>query len=206
MRYRIHALSAVAAVTFALLTCAVEVRAAEVWAVVRAGGVAGAERPAVAPQTTGRRRRATRKRRQASSTTPAKTGGTTTGQSTGGARPQQQAASQPTNGPLSGVSYELPIRTPGAGEERAQGMLTSVACDNAGVTFNVTAGGRTLRLRTPDLNAVKFMTFTPEVSGEVTCGARNNNVVVIYRPTKGARYDGTLLVVQFVPRDFVLKQ
>jgi hypothetical protein len=108
------------------------------------------------------------------------------------------------------VAYELPLRKPGQGEQQEQGLLTNVSCDAKGVTFNVVAGERMLKLWTPDLNKIHFATYTPEVSGDITCGARKpaNKVVVIYRPSKEARakFDGEPIAVEFVPKDFELKE
>jgi hypothetical protein len=104
------------------------------------------------------------------------------------------------------VTYQLPLRKPGVGEQRAQGLLTDVACDAKGVTFKITVGDRVLKLWTPDLNNVHFATYTPDVSGEITCGTRRtpNTVVVVFRPSKapGAKFDGTPLSVEFVPKNF----
>lgn len=124
--------------------------------------------------------------------------------------PSTTAQPNASQSPLSQVSYELPIRRPGAGERQVQGLLTRVDCEAKGVTFIVSVDDSQLRLRTPDLNLVKFTTYTPEVSGEVTCGVRNpaNNTVIIYRPPKDARskFNGLLVSIEFVPKDFKLKQ
>jgi hypothetical protein len=104
------------------------------------------------------------------------------------------------------VAYELPLRKPGAGEQQEQGLLTDVACDARGVTFKIAVGERVLKLWTPDLNKIHFATYTPDVSGEITCGTRNpaNRVVVTFRPSKDTRskFDGTPLAVEFVPKNF----
>jgi hypothetical protein len=152
-----------------------------------------------APQTPGRRRRS---RRRAGTTQSSKT--TTSGT-------QAQTTSPPTTqGPLSQVTYELPLRRPRAGEQQERGVLTDVACDARGVTFKITAGQRALRLWTPDLNRIHFATYTPDVSGEIICGVRRpaNHVVVLFRPAKtpGAKSDGTPISVEFVPPNFELKK
>ena len=155
-------------------------------------------------QTTSRKRRSARSRRRASTTqnnkpatTPTQSQGTTT---------PQASTSTSSQGALSQVAYELPLRKPAAGEQRAQGLLTDVACDAKGVTFKITVGERVLRLWTPDLNNVQFATYTPDVSGEITCGTRRtpNHVVVVFRPSKtpGAKSDGTPVSVEFVPKNF----
>lgn len=161
------------------------------------------ERLSGVPQTTSRKRRSARSRRRAS---------TPPGSKTQSAPAQSQGSTQQTSigsasqGALSQVAYELPLRKPVAGERREIGFLTDVACDAKGVTFKITVGDRLLKLWTPDLNAVHFATYTPDVSGEITCGTRRtpNHVVVVFRPSKtaAARFDGTPVSVEFVPKNF----
>jgi hypothetical protein len=119
---------------------------------------------------------------------------------------QQTSTGSTSQGALSQVTYELPLRKPGAGEQREQGFLTDVACDAKGVTFKIMVGERLLRLWTPDLNRVHFATYTPDVSGEINCGTRRtpNHVVVVFRPSKtaNARFDGTPISIEFVPKNF----
>ena len=153
-----------------------------------------------APQTSGTRRRSARRRRRASNKPATSEAQTNT----------HQTSPSTTQGPLSQVTYELPLRKPGAGQERVQGLLTDVACDARGVTFKITAGDKALRLWSPDLNNIHFATYTPDVSGEIVCGVRRpaNMVIVVYRPAKspGAKNDGTPVSVEFVPRNFELKK
>jgi hypothetical protein len=152
------------------------------------------------PQTSGTKRRSARRRRRTGSTQSSKTA-TSEAQT-----PTHRISPTTSQGPLSQVTYELPLRKPGAGEQRAQGLLTDVACDAKGVTFKITAGDKLLRLWAPDLNRIHFATYTPEVSGEIICGVRRpaNMVVVVYRPAKvpGAKSDGTPVAVEFVPKNF----
>jgi tetratricopeptide (TPR) repeat protein len=97
-----------------------------------------------------------------------------------------------------------------AGEQQVQGLLVRLDCDEKGVTFIVKVGERLLKLWAVDLNNIQFTTFTPDVSGDMTCGARNpaSPVVVTFRPTKAAttKSDGDPIAVEFVPKDFDLKQ
>jgi hypothetical protein len=108
------------------------------------------------------------------------------------------------------MSYELPIRKPGAGEEQVRGLLERVDCNGNAATFTVRVGERTFKLRAANFNAVQFKTYTPDVSGDITCGARNpaNPVVVTFRPSKdtGAKLNGDVVAVEFVPKDFELKK
>jgi hypothetical protein len=161
------------------------------------------ERRSGAPQTPSRKRRNVRNRRRASTPPNSKPQSVPT-QSTGST--QQTSTGSPSQGALSQVAYELPLRKPGAGEQRVQGFLTDVACDAKGVTFKITVNDRLLKLWTPDLNNVQFATYTPEVSGEITCGTRRtpNHVVVVFRPSKtpNTKFDGTPVSIEFVPKNF----
>lgn len=101
------------------------------------------------------------------------------------------------------------LRKPGAGETQVQGVLTRIDCDQkSGITFVIKVGERILRLRTDRFESVQITTFTPEVAGDITCGLRKpeNLVVICYLPLKGprARVDGTAKSLEFVPKDFKL--
>lgn len=108
------------------------------------------------------------------------------------------------------TGYILPLRKPEAGEEQVLGLLLRVDCDAKGVTFIVKVGEQTLKLRTTEFDNIQFTTFTPDVSGEMHCGARNpaNNVVITFRPAKAAnaKFNGEPVAVEFVPKDFELKK
>lgn len=102
------------------------------------------------------------------------------------------------------------LRKPGAGEQRIQGRLTRVDCsDKGGITFVIKFGERTLRLRTDRFESLQITTFTQDVKGELTCGLRKpeNLVVMVYLPVKDPRLraDGTARSLEFVPNDFQLK-
>jgi hypothetical protein len=102
------------------------------------------------------------------------------------------------------------MRAPRDGEQRVRGLLMRIDCSAKGVTFTVKVGERMLKLHSQALDGVQFRSWTPEISGDITCGARNpaNDVVVIYHAPKDARTgnDGELVALDFVPKDFVLKQ
>jgi tetratricopeptide (TPR) repeat protein len=102
------------------------------------------------------------------------------------------------------------LRKVEAGEEQVLGLLVRLDCDDKGVTFIIKTGERLLKFRAVDLNNIQFTTFTQDVSGDMTCGARNpaNLVVVTFRPSKAAtaKFDGEPIAVEFVPKDFELKQ
>jgi Flp pilus assembly protein TadD len=127
---------------------------------------------------------------------------------TGADAPSQQEGVM--GGKYERTGHIFPLRKPEAGEEQLLGLLVRLDCDAKGVTFIVKVGERQLKLRAPDLESIQFTTFTQEVSGEVTCGARNpaNAVVITFRPSKEARpkFDGVPVAIEFVPGDFQLKQ
>lgn len=101
------------------------------------------------------------------------------------------------------------LKKPAAGETRTRGLLTRIDCDAKGATFFVQAAARTLKLHSTGFEGISFTTYTPEMNGEIKCGARSpaNAVVVIYRPAKDARakIDGEIIAAEFVPKDFELK-
>jgi Flp pilus assembly protein TadD len=121
--------------------------------------------------------------------------------------PQKEDATEET---LSQASFELPIRKPAAGEEQALGLLMRIDCDAKGATFIVKAGDQLLKLHAPNFDGIQFTTYTPEVSGAISCGPRKqtNKVVVTYRPAKEAhaKFNGDVVALDFVPKDFTLKQ
>jgi Flp pilus assembly protein TadD len=101
------------------------------------------------------------------------------------------------------------LRVPGDGEQQVRGLLMRVDCSAKGVTFTVKVNDRLLKLHADVLDAVQFTSWTPEVSGDMTCGVRNPvaDVVIIYRAPKAghAGSDGEMIALDFVPKDFVLK-
>lgn len=100
------------------------------------------------------------------------------------------------------------LRRPIHGETQVQGTLQSIECDSEGLLFVVKTNNRTLRLRTASFQEIKRTSFTADVRGTLTCGARKpeNTVVVCYLPIteKRPRADGILSSVEFVPFDFIL--
>ena len=100
------------------------------------------------------------------------------------------------------------LRRPIQGEKQVQGTLQSIDCDSEGLIFVVKTNTRTLRLRTATFQEIKRTSFTADVKGSLTCGARKpeNTVVVCYLPIteKRPKADGILSSVEFVPFDFRL--
>jgi tetratricopeptide (TPR) repeat protein len=85
------------------------------------------------------------------------------------------------------------------------GLLVQVECAEDGVMLFVVAGTRTLKLHSDRLSRIRFVTYTTDVKGQVTCGLRvpANPVLVTFRPAKvEGQTDGEVIAVEFVPRDW----
>ncbi|MBA2645866.1 MAG: hypothetical protein H0U81_03600, partial [Pyrinomonadaceae bacterium] len=87
-----------------------------------------------------------------------------------------------------------------------RGTLVRVECPNQGVVLHVKSGERVFKLHNAAFENIQFTSYTPNVGGEISCGARMSarHVVVTYRaamPKAGAKFDGEALVVDFVPED-----
>ncbi|HEV8371184.1 MAG TPA: tetratricopeptide repeat protein [Pyrinomonadaceae bacterium] len=117
------------------------------------------------------------------------------------------AAASPA-APDPSVDLREALRIPTPGETQVQGILLGVECEATGLVFLVKTNDRTLRLRTDSFQQIRRTTFTADVKGTITCGARKpeNPVVVCYLPSsdKRAKVDGVLSSVEFVPADFRL--
>jgi hypothetical protein len=120
-----------------------------------------------------------------------------------------------STGPASNQSVNDPwldlreaLRPPLQDEKRVQGTLQSIDCDSEGLIFVIKTNNRILRLRTASFQQIKRTTYTADVKGSLTCGARKpeNPVVVCYLPVldKRTKVDGVLSSVEFVPSDFRL--
>lgn len=86
------------------------------------------------------------------------------------------------------------------------GMLVRVECEEKGVVLIVESGARTLRFRNDSLNNIRFVTYTADVRGQVTCGSREQAtpVLLTYRPAKNAvaQTDGEVIAVEFIPKEW----
>jgi tetratricopeptide (TPR) repeat protein len=122
---------------------------------------------------------------------------------------------QPTDGAASTQPRDDPsmdlrevLRIPNGDETQVQGVLLSIECEQVGLIFVVKTNDRVLRLRTDTFQQVRRVSYTDEVRGMITCGARQpaNPVVVCFVPSvdRRTRVDGTLSSVEFVPADFKL--
>lgn len=95
--------------------------------------------------------------------------------------------------------------------ERVRGLLTGIECTDTGVLFSVTVDERMLRLHSNSLRRVIFLTYVPQIKGELTCGPRApaDPALVTYRPahTAGATFDGEAVAIEFIPdEEFDLEQ
>jgi len=102
------------------------------------------------------------------------------------------------------------LRAPGPGETQLQAKLVRIECEPKSIIFVVQTADGLLRLRTPSFDDVEITTYDPKVTGEITCGVRKpeNVVVVCYFPNTDKRVKvegGVLKSVEFVPAAFKLK-
>ena len=102
------------------------------------------------------------------------------------------------------------LRTPGAGETQLQATLVKIECEpKGGIVFVVQTANGLLRLRAATFDDIELTTYDPKVAGEITCGDRKleNVVIVCYLPNadKKVKADGILKSIEFVPADFKLK-
>jgi tetratricopeptide (TPR) repeat protein len=96
--------------------------------------------------------------------------------------------------------------------ERVRGLLTGIECaEDAGVMLSVAVGERHLKLHSNTLRHVIFLTYVPQIKGELTCGPRTpaSLALVTYRPAHGAgaKFDGEAVAIEFIPdEEFDLEQ
>jgi tetratricopeptide (TPR) repeat protein len=110
---------------------------------------------------------------------------------------------QPCDMPEPGP-YQKRLRFKG---EQACGRLVEIECGESSLVFVVEADGRTLRLRADSFSRVRFVSYTADVRGHLTCGARSpaNTVLITYRPRRpdsADAGDGEALAVEFIPPDW----
>jgi hypothetical protein len=87
--------------------------------------------------------------------------------------------------------------------------LVKIECEVKNViVFVVQTPSGLLRLRTDSFTSIEIVTYTTEVTGDISCGPRKpvNAVVICYLPNtdKRLKSDGILKSVVFVPSDFKL--
>jgi FimV-like protein len=101
------------------------------------------------------------------------------------------------------------LRKPATGETQVQGTLVRIECDAKGMVFVIQTATSMLKLRTTSFEGIAITTFDPTIKGDITCGPRKpeNVVIVTYVPNadKKLKIDGLLKSIEFVPSDFKLK-
>lgn len=109
---------------------------------------------------------------------------------------------QPCDAPQPGAQLKK-LRFSG---QQACGLLVRYECDEKGVLLVVETDGRTLQLRSDSPSSIRFVTYTAEVRGQITCGERTpqSPVLVTYRPLKrpAGQSDGEVIAVEFVPKEW----
>lgn len=123
----------------------------------------------------------------------------------------QSTASEtvPLSTPKDQFSYLRDILVkPTEGEKQVQGTLLGVKCEGKGLVFVVKTETETLRLFTQSFEEMSITTYTPSVSGDITCGDRkgNESVVVVFGQNTNPRLkvNGTIRSIEFVPEKFKL--
>src|SRR5579885_2116787 len=98
------------------------------------------------------------------------------------------------------------LRKPLAGETRVVGTLTRIECAADRLVFTVESEAYTLRLTSRDFGDVQIVAYTPQAGTQLSCGPRKlqSRAVVTYRPASGAKSDGTIVALEFVPENFKL--
>jgi FimV-like protein len=96
---------------------------------------------------------------------------------------------------------------PGPGEEQVRGLLMSIDCSGTNILLIIKVGERLLKLQSAGLEDIEFITSSPTVNSDMTCGTHTppNPVIVNYRPSKNtrAKIDGQALVVSFVSKEML---
>ncbi|HEY0377704.1 MAG TPA: DUF1570 domain-containing protein [Pyrinomonadaceae bacterium] len=116
--------------------------------------------------------------------------------------PPPGVALQPCDAPQPGPQLKK-LRFSG---QQACGQLVRLECDEHGVLLVVQTDGRTLQLRNASLSGIRFVTYTAEVRGQLTCGERTpeSPVLVTYRPPQptAAQSDGEVVAIEFMPKEW----
>ena len=89
------------------------------------------------------------------------------------------------------------------GETRVSGSLTAIECRTGGVSLVVRTAERDLRITTPGFDAIEFLTYRSDLTGEVACGPRApaDPVLVTWRGAMPLSGDvqTARVVVEFTP-------
>jgi tetratricopeptide (TPR) repeat protein len=89
--------------------------------------------------------------------------------------------------------------------EKVKGLLTRVDCNDKGMTLTIKSGDKTVKLNTGTPERVQFIAYTPDATGQITCGPINpaKQVIVTYRASTDSKsgFDGEPIAVEFVKLD-----
>ncbi|HEX3186499.1 MAG TPA: tetratricopeptide repeat protein [Pyrinomonadaceae bacterium] len=101
------------------------------------------------------------------------------------------------------------LRKPADGETQVLATFVKLDCEKKDALFVFRTATGQLRLRAISLEGMLIRTFVADVQGEISCGPRKpeNVVVISYLPNtdKAVKADGVLKSIEFVPADFKLK-
>jgi FimV-like protein len=115
-------------------------------------------------------------------------------------QPQREAGAETS-------AARVGLRQPRPGEEQVRGLLVGIDCSGTNIVLTIRVGERLLKLESEGLEDIEFVTYSPDISGDMTCGTRKpeNPVIVIYRPSKNARakFNGQVLAVSFVTKEML---
>jgi len=92
--------------------------------------------------------------------------------------------------------------------EQVRGTLTRIECAGAGAVLHVKVGERLLKLHNATFENIKFTSYVADAGQEIGCDVRfaPKPVVVIYRAVAKSKFDGEVIVVDFVPEDLKLEK
>jgi hypothetical protein len=86
--------------------------------------------------------------------------------------------------------------------------MTIECSAKGGIVFQVRAGDRLLKIHSETFEQVDVTAFTTDVGGNITCGVRKpeNLIIITFTAAKaGSKFDGEAVALEFVPPTFVLK-
>lgn len=101
----------------------------------------------------------------------------------------------------------IPVfREPQAGEERAFGYLVAIECKTDAVVLHLDVDGRAVTASAPRFDAIDFITYRDDLTGNLSCGKRSalDAVVATFRRSAAAApHVGTAIAIEFVPKGYI---
>lgn len=106
-------------------------------------------------------------------------------------------------------NVQIGLHKPAEGEKQVRGSLIRIDCisGKSGVIV-VKAGEKLYRFYKPDMNGIRFVSFTTEMplGGKIGCGAVKNQpeAILTFRDLKDktTKYDGEVFIIEFISKDF----